>query len=136
MLSTDGVCFALDDDGQLVVPLRRISGVAAVRQGVHCRLKMMKREWFLDLDDGVPWIEDENNPTADYILGARFNEEKARFHIRRAILSTPATSPESLSIDMTYDGTTRELSVEYNVTAVFDDVPQGLPINDALTLEF
>lgn len=136
MLSTDGVCFALDDDGQLIVPLRRISGVPAVRQGIHCRLRMFKKEWFLDLDQGVPWIEDENRPNDDHILGAQFNIEKARFHIRRAILSTPATSPESLSINMEYDGTTRALSIEYNVTAVFDDVPQGLPISDAFTLEF
>lgn len=136
MLSTDGVCFALDENGQLIVPLRRISGVAAVRQGIHCRLKMFKREWFLDLDEGVPWIEDENHQAADYILGARFNDEKARYHIRRAILSTPATSSESISISMTYDGTSRALDVEYNVTAVFDDVPQGLSINDSLTLEF
>lgn len=134
MLSTDGVCFALDDNGQLIVPLRRISGVAAVRQGIHCRLKMFKREWFLDLEEGVPWIEDENNPSADYILGARFNDEKARYHIRRAILETPGTSPESISISMTYDGTSRALDVEYNVKAVFEDVPQGLSINDALTL--
>lgn len=137
MLSTDGVCFALDENGELIVPLRRISGAAAVRQGIHCRLRMFREEWMLDQGDGVPWMEDENNPKQDFILGAQFNAEKARYYIRRAILATPATLPESLTIDLSYDGTARELDVTYNVTAVFDDVPQGLPINDeVVTLEF
>ncbi len=140
MLSTDGVCFALDENGQLIVPLRRISGVAAVLQGIQCRLRMFKEEWFLDLDGGgaaIPWLENENRPNEDYILGATFNSEKARFYIRRAILDTPATSPSSLTIDLDWDSATRELDITYSVMAVFDDIPQGLPItNETVTLEF
>lgn len=136
MLSTDGVCFALDENRNLIVPLRRISGVPAVRQGIESRLSMFKREWFLDADAGVPWIEDENHPKEDYILGVAFDEGRARHFIRKAILATPATSAESLQISFVYDGTTRTLDVEYNVNAVFDDVPTMIPVTGSITLEF
>lgn len=136
MLSTDGVCFALDDNGQLRVPLVRIAGVDAVRQGVNSRIKLFKREWFLDQSEGVPWIEDEDNQTDDFILGAAYNEEKARYHVRKAILSTPATSAEGLTMTLVYDGTSRTLDIEYNVNAVFEDVPTSTPVTGTVTLEF
>ena len=42
LLATDPVCLLVDDDGDVVVPMRFAAGVQAVKQGIRTRILMYR----------------------------------------------------------------------------------------------
>lgn len=130
MLETDPVCLATDDDGNLLVPLQFARGSAAVRQVIQASLRLIKGELFFDVDAGVAWIENDVVSADQAILGGVFDENKVRAHVRRAILRAPNVDPDTLVIAVSFDGATRELSIDWEIDTVF-----GETINGTITQE-
>ena len=59
--------FALDDDLDLLIPMRLIDGAELVIQRVRIRLSTFRGEWLLDEREGIPyhdWIEQTPAPIA------------------------------------------------------------------------
>jgi hypothetical protein len=121
LLATDPIDLLLDDDGDIVVveDLRLSSGVAAVAQGIRIRIQSFRGEWFLDLDDGVPYWQD--------LLGAKFNELRARAAFRDAITSAPGVV-QLLSLEVGFDGATRTLTVAWEVRTAFGDLSDRIEV--------
>lgn len=67
--------------GDIEIPPRIVRGVEAIRLRILARLKFFKREWFLDLRQGMPYYEAVliRNPDISLVQSI----------FRRAILSTP-----------------------------------------------
>jgi hypothetical protein len=122
VLSTDPIDLLLDADGDLDVSagLQFSTGAAAVSQGIRIRIQMFRGEWFLDLDAGVPYHQD--------LLGAKFNDTRARAAFRDAIVSAPGVAA-LLSLTVAFNRSTRVLDVAWKVRTEFDDT-----IEDTLAL--
>jgi hypothetical protein len=111
-LANEPIDFKLDADGDLVVPIQFVSGLEAVAQGIRVRLKLFRGEWFLNLDEGVPYFED--------LLGRKFDRARAREIIRTELLKSPGVV-EITSLTADFDGQTRALSVDWAVRTEFGD---------------
>jgi hypothetical protein len=123
LLLDDPVDVLLDADGDIDFSRGGMSlstGLTAVVQGIGINLAMMRGEWFLDLDAGVPWLANDVVPEAEAILGARPNEARMRFEVRDAILRTPGVlAVTALLVD--FDGDTRAMTVDWRASTVFGD---------------
>ena len=116
-LVTDPIDLLLDPvTGDLVVTtdLQFSSGVSGVVQAVSIRLNQFKGEWFADLDLGVPWFQE--------ILGQKPNAPQIRTQIRQAILDTPGIV-EVTSLEIFFEGVTRNLTIEWRARTEFGDTP-------------
>ena len=84
------------------------SGYDGVRQHLQQNLRAFKGEWFLDLDNGVPYFEDilKKNPNPVVLDGV----------LKDAILSTPGVI-ELLSFDLNYINSTRKLTLDFSVNS-------------------
>lgn len=83
----------------------------AVAQRVRTRLYMLKGEWFLDTDAGVPYLQEITTRPMDLFL--------TESTLRATIADTEGVS----SIDafsMSYNSTTRILSVETTVSTIYN----------------
>lgn len=109
------VTLALDEDGDVIVPLRFLRGLEAVAQGVRVRMQMFKGEWFLDLSTGVPWWQD--------ILGQRFEYNRVAAALRRPILETPGVT-DIVSLSIVFDAQTRLMTVSWVARTAFGDTPE------------
>lgn len=67
--------------GDIEIPPRVVRGVEAIRLRILARLRFFKREWFLDLRQGMPYYE------AVFVKNPDIGLVQSIF--RRAILSTP-----------------------------------------------
>ena len=95
------------------------TGVDAVAQGLKQRILLFKGEWFANLDEGVPYYDNEETGEVG-ILGSKFNEERIRAAIRSVILATPGVS-SIRSLSAQYDGATRTVTIAWNVVTTFGD---------------
>lgn len=120
LLITDRIDWQLNADNDLVMPLRYSTGVAGVAQGIRIRIRMVKGEWFLNRDEGVPYFDNDIVPESDALMGQHFNELKARAAFRRAILSAPGVL-KLLRLDLRYNQSTRRLEVAWHVRTTFGD---------------
>lgn len=127
MLSTDPIDFLLDDDGDLVMPLQFSRGLPAVAQGIRVRTLLVRGEWFLDQDAGVPYLENDSVTAAAALLGQRFNAQKARAAFRDAIVSSPGVV-ELVSMNVSFDRATRGMSVSWEVRTEFGDLSDSLDL--------
>jgi hypothetical protein len=120
-LINDPITVALNADGDDVLfPLRHLSGIDAVVQGIKVRLKTFRGEWFLNLDHGIPYLERDGVSEAEALLGQKFSEPKARSAFRPAILACPGVQ-EIVSLSITFDSATRTMTVEFSVRTEFGD---------------
>lgn len=122
MLSTDPIDLLLDADGDVVIgsDLEWSRGLAGVAQGIRIALQMFKGEWFLDLDEGVPYLEREGVPAEEALLGGRFNEARALSYFRSAIGRAPGVN-KITALTIEFDGTTRIMVVRWTVRTTFGD---------------
>lgn len=102
-----------------------VEGAEATEQEVRCRLRWWRGEWFLDLEDGTPYI--------GQLLGKGVSDETIRTMLRREILKVPDVERvESVEVDT--DRATRYSQVSANVITTdgelleLEDVPVGAPI--------
>ena len=115
LLKTDPISFRFDvATGELVVTdtLQFSSGGTGVAQAIRHRLRLVKGEWFANLDAGVPYYED--------VLGQKFDEARVRAAFRDEILAAPGVK-ELTSIVAVYDGPTRTVTVTWEVETEFGD---------------
>lgn len=118
---TDPVDLLLGPDHDLVIgtDLSLSTGLDAIAQGIKVRLLTVRGEWRLNLDSGVPYYED--------ILGQRFDQTRIHAAIREAILSTPGVR-DIISLESSFDGATRTLSVAWEVTSIYGTIADSLEI--------
>ncbi len=123
LLSTDKVGFLLDADGDLDVSqgLRYATGLDAIAQGIGSRIKMIRGEWFRDLSLGMPYFENDTVPSAEALLGSKFNEPYARDLYSTAIRSALGVD-SLLSLSVSLNASTRVLSVNWRVRTYFGDL--------------
>lgn len=96
------------------------TGGDAVQQMIQTRMQTFRGEWFLDLDEGVPYMENDSVSASEALLGARFDEIKTRQAFNELLVSTPGVAKvETLSVS--FDAKTRVLSVSWRVTTEFGD---------------
>ncbi len=122
MLRDEPQDILLDADHKVIIDadLHWSSGPQGIAQGIKIACLMIRGEWFLDLDEGLPYLENASVPASDALLGGRFNKTKALAAYRRSILSAPGTN-EILSLEITFDPITRRMQVDYEVKTVFGD---------------
>lgn len=124
MLSTDKIGLLLDEDGDLdtdALSAGELSvGLVAVEQGIRARIQLCKGEWFLDLDEGVPWFEGENVPSSEALIGGRFDAARTRDLMAEEISDTPGvTSIVSLAVE--FNPSTRVMTVTFRARSIFGD---------------
>lgn len=114
-LESDPIDLLLDADGDLDITggdLSFVAGLPAVAQLIKIALQMFLGEWFLNVEAGVPWLQD--------VLGNKYDPEKVRAALRPSILEVPAVTA-ILSLETAFHGPTRVLSVSFEVSTEFGD---------------
>lgn len=132
MLATDPIDLALTADGDIEIPLRHTTGIAAVAQGISIRLRMFRGEWFLNLDEGVPYLEGNGVTETAALLGQVFDKSKSELTIRAIIAKVPGVVSVD-RVNATFDGATREMTIDWKVTTSFDDTAEdtlNIPVLD------
>lgn len=74
------------------------------------RLRLWRGEWFLDTDDGMPWLQ---------LLG-KPNEQEIEFEFKKRLLETPGIA-KITKYEHTHDTETREFLINYEYQTIFDD---------------
>jgi hypothetical protein len=109
----------LSPTGDYQIGVAFLTGSAAVAQAIQTRLRLFLGEWFVDVTDGTPWLQE--------ILGKRFGADP-NAAIKLRILGTPGVT----SI-VTYSSTItgRSISVSGTVSTQFsaDPTPFAVTIN-------
>jgi hypothetical protein len=129
-LVNDPIDFLLDADGDLTIAdgdLVFSTGLAAVVQIVKLAVGLYRGEWFLDLDEGVPYIANDVVTESEALLGSKFNELRARTVFRDAILAAPGVVALT-SLAVSFVSATRTMVVEFRVRTEFGD-------SDTVTVE-
>jgi hypothetical protein len=106
----------LDDEGDLVIEngdLVLTTGQEAIKQHILQRLKSYRGEWFLNIEDGVPYFQDilKKNPNPRAVDGA----------LKVAIVETPGVT-ELTSFDLKYDTLTRGLKLSFSCNTISGSV--------------
>lgn len=92
--------------GDLAPPGKLIEGEAAIEQNVRIRLRFLEGSWFLDLAQGIPYVDTILIKNPDLLLVESI--------FREAILSTTgiqSVNTMDLSLDLT-----RKLTVSFTAT--------------------
>ena len=126
LLETDPVDWALDADGDLIMPITYTRGPEAVAQGIRRALLLVRGELFYNLDAGVPYLEGNGVDPTLVILGRAFDRVRAEAAIREAIVGSPSVPgvvgvSRIVSLGLEFDGQTRKLRVAVRVESVFGD---------------
>ena len=91
--------------------LQLVDGVEAIRQELQIRYRFFAGEWFLDPDEGTPYIRD--------VLKKNPNEGQMRAMLSEVARTTPGVeSVDDLQLDL--DGANRLLTVTLGVQANVD----------------
>lgn len=124
MLSTDPIDLLLDANGDIVIgsDLSWAKGVPAVAQGIRIALQLFRGEWFLDLDEGVPYLERDGVTADEALLGQKFDEQRALTAFREAILRAPGVNSIT-ALAIQFDHATRKMTATWSVRTEFGDTP-------------
>lgn len=101
---------ALDANGDLFLvggDLAFVSGVESIRQDAECRLRLIRGEWFLAPDEGVPYFTDAfvKNPSLP----------RLRAVLTDTLLATPGIAAVQ-ELELRFDPATRRLTGTFNAT--------------------
>ena len=134
-LRTDEIDIAVDPvtgDIPETGDLTMASGITAVMQGARIRLRMFAGEWFLNLAQGVPYLErsDGSVTAAQALFGQKFDRGKTLRAFRdqllgdssRGIVGVPGIV-ELLALDVAWNGATRTATVTWKARTAFGDTP-------------
>lgn len=108
----------LDADNDLVVTsdLQFSRGIDAVAQSCRIALQLVRGEWFLDLDVGIPYWEEILAQKPAIAL------EASRAAFRRELLSVEGVI-DITRLEITYDRTTRIMNIVWQVLTGFGETP-------------
>jgi hypothetical protein len=124
VLTTDPIDLMFGEDGDLELgpdgDLQFTTGPDAVRQLLQHRLNLIKGEWFLDLDAGVPYFEREGVSADQALLGQTFDRQKALRAFAQEISACPGVTG-IVSLEVDFDPATRVMEVSWVVTTEFGD---------------
>lgn len=123
-LSTDPICFARDENNDLIIPLRRATGLEAVLILCRTALLLWRDEWFLNRDVGTPWLETTDGAVTeqDAILGQGFDAAKTQRVLRKVLLGITGVTAIA-ELKTAFDGPTRNLTVSFVIKTRFGDSP-------------
>ena len=113
MIDINGTDIAIDPlTGDLAIlegDLSLISGIDAIRQHLRQRLSLGLGEWFLDINAGVPYLQEilVRNPNISAVEGIFMN----------TILSTAGVT-ELNSFTLAFDAPTRTLRVTFDASTI------------------
>lgn len=115
---------ALDDTtGDLAITdgsLTLTSGADAIKQHLKQRLRLVRGEYFLDTDRGVPYYET--------ILVKRPNGNLVEGVLKSVILGTPGVI-ELLTFILDFDAATRKLTLSFSVRSTDGEIDfNALPV--------
>ncbi len=79
-------------------------GLEAIRQHLQGRFQLFYGEWFLDIEEGVPWFQD--------ILGSKQSFVVVQEILKGVILDTPGVL-QLLTFKFDYVAATREVILEF-----------------------
>lgn len=103
----------LSSDGDYTLGGRQaflINSPETIAQAVLTRLRLWRGEWFVDVRDGTPYLQE--------ILGKRQLGRNPDAAIRERILGTEGVL-EMRAYESTFDGNTRRLSVTATVSTIY-----------------
>ena len=125
LLETDPLDLKLDENGDLYIGPNGpelISGLDGVTQLCRIAMLMIKGEWFLNLDVGVPYYDREDGSVTEdeALLAQTFDEGKAARAFRKVLEAVPGVKGVNL-MQFDFDRTTRVLYVTWSVSTVFGD---------------
>lgn len=121
ILITDPIDLLVDTTGQIVIVIdvQFSRGLPAVVQECRLALQTIRGEWFLDLDEGVPYFERDGVSAAEALIG-RYDEDKVLKAFRDALMSV-AEVAEIVTLKAVLDKVTRGVRVTWAVRTVFGD---------------
>ncbi len=122
ILISDPIDILLDSDGDIDFTNggEFSVGVAAVAQGIRIAVLLVRGEWFLNLDAGVAWYENDSVIASQAILGQAFDELKVLAAMREAIEDVPGVASVA-TLTVEFNGATRAMSVAWRVLTEFGD---------------
>ena len=88
-----------------------IDGLEAIKQELQIRYRFFLGEWFLNENEGVPYVRD--------VLKKNANETQVRALLREVAITTPGVEKVN-SLELDLDGATRVLSVTMDIGANID----------------
>jgi len=115
--------FARDNAG-LVFPLTLATEVNYIKLHIESRLRLIKGEWFRNVDAGVPWYSNDIVGEDEAIMGQRNAEGRIRSACYTAISETPGVVLAELT-DFAFEN--RDLRVRYKAT-LYNDEPIGAEV--------
>jgi len=122
-LINDPVDLLLGTDNDAVIvngEFQFARGIAGVAQLIRIAIQMVAGEWFLNLDAGIRYLENDHVTAQQAILAQKPSVVKARKEFRAAILGVPGVN-EIKYLDVTFTSKTRTLNVSWQVTTTFGD---------------
>lgn len=124
LLSTDPLVFARDENNDLIIPLRKASGLEALVILVRTAWLLWRDEWFLNRDIGTPWLETEDGVVTerDAILGQRYDAGKVMRALRAEALAINGVR-DLVGFRSSFDGETRNLTASGTIRSDFGDAP-------------
>lgn len=123
LLSTDPLVFARDENNDLIVPRRKVSGLEAIAILVRTAWLLWRDEWFLNRDIGTPWLETEDGAVTerDAILGQAFDSAKVARALRAEAVAIAGVR-DVVQIKTSFDAETRNMEISGVVRSDFGDV--------------
>jgi hypothetical protein len=123
LLSTDPLVFARDENNDLIIPRRKVSGLEAIAILVRTAWLLWRDEWFLNRDIGTPWLETADGAVTerDAILGQAFDPTKVARALRTEAVAIRGVR-DVVQIKTSFDAETRNMEVSGVVRSDFGDV--------------
>jgi hypothetical protein len=125
LLETDPVCFARDENNDIIIPLRVARGLEAVLILVRTAWRLWRDEWFLNRDAGTPWIETEDGVVTETeaILGQPYDAAKIARVLRAEALAAHPAVTDVAEFKSSFDPEERSMSVTAVIRSRFGDAP-------------
>lgn len=129
-LSTDPIVLARDENNDLIIPMRFAGGLEAVVILVRTALRLWRDEYYLNRDIGTPWLETEDGVVTerDAMLGQPYDAGKIARALKPVILGVSIVGSVT-QFRTSFDGETRNLTVDCVVGAAFTDVALSTPVS-------
>lgn len=129
-LIDEPVCFARDEKNDLIIPLRKATGLEAVLIMARTILLLHRDEWVLNRDIGTPWLPTEDGVVAerDAILGESYDAGKTLRALRPQLMAIPNVRDVAEFKSAFEGGDERTLSVSMVLRTRFGDAPLAVAI--------